>query len=61
MIVAGLEVSGGALRTLARELATYLPVVGWAVRSVVAAGAIEAIGNTVISIFERRHPERMCS
>ncbi|MGZ3421244.1 MAG: hypothetical protein ACXWUG_18365 [Polyangiales bacterium] len=59
-ILAGLEVSGGALRTVARELAALVPVVGWAIRGAVAASAIEAIGNAVIAIFEHRHPERMC-
>jgi uncharacterized protein (DUF697 family) len=60
-IVTGLEVSGGALKTVARELTGWIPVVGWVVRGAVAAAAIEAIGNAVIAIFERRYPERMCT
>lgn len=59
-LVAGLEVAGTALKTIARELMTYVPGVGWIVRGAIAAAAIEAIGNTVIGMFERRHPDKLC-
>jgi uncharacterized protein (DUF697 family) len=60
-MVSGLQVAGGALKTVARELVGYIPGVGWAIRGAVAAAAIEAIGNTVITMFERRHPSRTCA
>lgn len=59
-IVTGLEVAGGALKTVARELAVLVPGVGWVARGVVAAGSIEAIGNAVIQLFEKRYPDRVC-
>lgn len=60
-LVSGLQVAGGALKTIAREAVGYIPGVGWLVRGAIAAAAIEAIGNTVISMFERRHPDRLCA
>jgi uncharacterized protein (DUF697 family) len=58
--VAGLEVAGGALKTIAREACVLIPGVGWLVRAGIAAAAIEAIGNAVIVMFERKHPNRYC-
>lgn len=60
-LVSGLQVAGGALKTIAREAVGYIPGVGWLVRGAIAAAAIEAIGNTVIQMFERRNPDRRCS
>lgn len=60
-LVTGLEVAGTALKTVARELVGYVPGIGWVVRGAMAAAAIEAIGNTVIGMFERRHPGRVVS
>jgi uncharacterized protein (DUF697 family) len=59
-VLAGLEVGGTALKTVAREVVALVPVVGWAVRGAVAAAAIEAIGNSVIAYFERRRPAQTC-
>jgi uncharacterized protein (DUF697 family) len=59
-IVSGLQVAGGALKTVAREAVGYIPGVGWIIRGAIAAAAIEAIGNAVIGMFERRHPDRRC-
>ena len=39
----------------------YIPGVGWLIRGAIAAAAIEAIGNTVVQMFERRHPDRRCA
>ena len=61
MWVAGLEVAGGALRVLAREAALLVPLIGWLVRGSIAAASIEAIGNTVVTIFEKRYPGRFCA
>ncbi|MBI2389087.1 MAG: hypothetical protein HYV09_05670 [Deltaproteobacteria bacterium] len=58
-LVTGLEVAGTALKTVARELVGYVPGVGWVVRGAMAAAAIEAIGNAVIGMFERRYPGRV--
>ncbi|GAC1351734.1 MAG: hypothetical protein NVSMB1_07630 [Polyangiales bacterium] len=60
-MVAGLEVAGGALKTVAREATLFLPVIGWIIRGTIAAAGIEAIGNAVIALFERRHPGRYCA
>jgi uncharacterized protein (DUF697 family) len=57
-MVSGLQVAGGALKTVAREAVGYIPGVGWLIRGAIAAVAIEAIGNAVITIFERRYPDR---
>jgi hypothetical protein len=59
--VTGLQVAGGALKTVAREAVGYLPGVGWLIRGAIAAAAIEAMGNAVIAIFERRYPDRLCA
>lgn len=56
-----LQVAGGALKAIAREAVGYIPGVGWLIRGAIAAAAIEAIGNAVIGIFERRYPDRACS
>lgn len=58
-LVAGLEVAGGALKVVAREAAILVPAVGWLFRAGIAAASIEAIGHSVISIFERRYPGRL--
>ena len=60
-IVAGLEVAGSALKTIAREAVGWVPGVGWVVRGAIAAGTIEAIGNAVIAMFERRFPDKACA
>jgi uncharacterized protein (DUF697 family) len=60
-MVTGLQVAGGALKTVAREAVGYIPGVGWLIRGAIAAAAIEAIGNTVVQMFERRHPDRRCA
>jgi uncharacterized protein (DUF697 family) len=60
-LVAGLEVTGGALKTLSREAVGWIPGVGLVVRAAIAAAAIEAIGNGVIVMFEKRHPGRRCN
>jgi uncharacterized protein (DUF697 family) len=60
-MVTGLQVAGGALKTVAREAVGYLPGVGWLIRGAIAAAAIEAMGNAVIAIFERRYPDRLCA
>ena len=58
-LVAGLEVAGGALKTVAREAAVLVPGIGWLFRAGIAAASIEAIGHSVIAMFERRHPGRL--
>ncbi|MEO7094245.1 MAG: hypothetical protein ABI175_13400, partial [Polyangiales bacterium] len=58
-LVAGLEVAGGALKIVAREACVLVPGVGWLFRAGIAAASIEAIGHSVISMFERRHPGRL--
>lgn len=55
-LVAGLEVAGGALKTVAREGTILVPAVGWLIRGGIAAASIEAIGHAVIELFEKRHP-----
>jgi uncharacterized protein (DUF697 family) len=60
-MVSGLQVAGGALKTVAREAVGYIPGVGWLIRGAIAAAAIEASGNTVVQMFERRYPDRRCS
>jgi uncharacterized protein (DUF697 family) len=60
-MVTGLQVAGGALKTVAREAVGFIPGIGWVIRGAIAAAAIEAIGNTVIGMFERRFPHRACA
>lgn len=60
-IVTGLEVGGSALKTVTRELVRFVPGVGWVIRSAIAASTIEAIGNAVIAMYERRFPNRPCA
>jgi uncharacterized protein (DUF697 family) len=60
-LVAGLEVAGGALKTVAREASILVPGVGWLFRAGIAAASIEAIGHAVIAMFERRYPNRVTS
>lgn len=60
-LVAGLEVAGGALKTVAREASILVPGIGWLFRAGIAAASIEAIGHSVIAMFERRYPGRLAN
>jgi len=57
-IAGGLEIAGGALKTIARSAALALPVIGGFIRATIAVLTIEAIGQTLIGVLERRrvHP-----
>jgi uncharacterized protein (DUF697 family) len=59
MTAAGLELASVALKTVAIEGATYVPVIGWGIKASIAGSAIEAIGALAIDHYEKKHPGRM--
>ena len=50
---------GGGLKLAAAEATKLVPVVGPLIRSVIAATAIEAIGQAVVAHYERKHPGKL--
>ncbi len=60
MIASGLELASVGLRTVAREAAGLVPVVGWVIKAAIAGASIEAIGNVIIHHFEGKHPNKLC-
>ena len=59
MVVGGLEIASIGLKTFAMEALNFVPVIGWAIKPVIAAGAIEGIGAATIAHFEARYPGRL--
>ena len=59
MVVGGLEIASIGLKTFAMEALNFVPVIGWAIKPVIAAGAIEGIGTATIAHFEARYPGRL--
>jgi uncharacterized protein (DUF697 family) len=56
VLASGLELASMGLRTVAREAAGLVPVVGWGIKAVIAGAAIEALGAAIIKHFEDKHP-----
>jgi uncharacterized protein (DUF697 family) len=56
VLASGLELASMGLRTVAREAAGLVPVVGWGIKAVIAGAAIEALGAAIIRHFEEKHP-----
>lgn len=61
MVLGGLQLASIGLKTLAMEALNFVPVIGWAVKPVIAASAIEAIGAATIGHFEGKYPGRVYS
>jgi uncharacterized protein (DUF697 family) len=53
-LATGLELGGGVLNTIARSAVARLPGIGGLVRATLAALTIEAIGQTMIAVMEKR-------
>lgn len=58
MIASGLELSSAGLKAVARELAGYVPVVGWGIKAAIAGSTIEGIGHLVITHYEKKFPNK---
>jgi uncharacterized protein (DUF697 family) len=56
MAAGGLELCSVALKTVAIEGASLVPVVGWGVKAAIAGSAIEAIGQAAILHYESKYP-----
>jgi uncharacterized protein (DUF697 family) len=56
MAAGGLELCSVALKTVAVEGASLVPVVGWGVKAAIAGSAIEAIGQAAILHYEAKYP-----
>jgi uncharacterized protein (DUF697 family) len=59
MLAAGLEVGSTGLKTLAKHLVGYVPVIGWGIKGVIAASTIEAMGQAIIRHFEGKYPGKL--
>jgi uncharacterized protein (DUF697 family) len=56
MMAAGLELGSVGLKTIARRLVGYLPIVGIGIKGVIAGSTIEGIGQVIIRHFEAKYP-----
>ena len=56
IVAAGLELASVGLKTLALEAANYIPVVGWGIKGVIAATAIQGFGAAAIYHYESKYP-----
>jgi uncharacterized protein (DUF697 family) len=61
MMAAGLELGSVGLKTLATNLANFVPVIGWGIKGVIAASTIEALGAVIIRHFESKYPGKMAT
>lgn len=59
MIASGLEMASLGLKTVAREAAGLVPVVGWGIKAAIAGASIEALGALIIRHFEQKHPNKV--
>lgn len=59
MIASGLEMASVGLRTVAREAAGLVPVIGWGIKAAIAGASIEALGALIIRHFEQKHPNKV--
>lgn len=57
-VAGGLELAGLGLKVLAMEAMNFVPILGSAVKSVIAGGAIEGIGALIIDHYEDKYPDR---
>lgn len=55
-IATSLELAGLGLKAAAMEAMNYVPIIGWLVKSTIAATAIEAIGALIIDHYEDKYP-----
>jgi uncharacterized protein (DUF697 family) len=60
-IATGLEVAGGALKTVARSAVTRIPGIGGVIRATLALLTIEAIGRTMIAVMEKKKLQAACT
>jgi len=58
MVASGLEISSVGLKAVAREVAGFIPVIGWGVKAAIAGSAIEGLGHLVITHYEKKHPNK---
>lgn len=59
MIASGLEMASLGLKTVAREAAGLVPVIGWGIKAAIAGASIEALGAVIIRHFEQKHPDKV--
>src|SRR5215470_14727739 len=59
MLAAGLELGSTGLKTVAKKLVGYIPVIGWGIRGVIAGSTIEAMGQVIIKHFESKYPNKV--
>jgi uncharacterized protein (DUF697 family) len=58
MLAAGLELGSTGLKTVAKKLVGYIPIIGWGIKGVIAASTIEAMGQVIIRHFESKYPNK---
>ena len=61
LVLGGIGLAGEGLRTVALEAANWVPVIGWLVKPVIAAGAIEGIGHVIARHYEQKYPGKFYS
>src|SRR5215831_16768875 len=61
MLAAGLELGSTGLKTVAKKLVGYIPVIGWGIRGAIAGTTIEAMGQVIIKHFEAKYPNKLAA
>jgi uncharacterized protein (DUF697 family) len=61
MLAAGLELGSTGLKSVAKKLVGYIPVIGWGIKGVIAATTIEAMGQVIIKHFESKYPNKVAA
>jgi uncharacterized protein (DUF697 family) len=58
MMAAGLELGSTGLKTIAKKLVGYVPVIGPGIKGMIAGTTIEAMGQVIIKHFEAKYPNK---
>jgi uncharacterized protein (DUF697 family) len=58
MLAAGLELGSTGLKSVAKKLVGYVPVIGWGIKGAIAATTIEAMGQVIVKHFESKYPNK---
>ena len=58
MLAAGLELGSTGLKTVAKKLVGFIPVIGWGIKGAIAGSTIEAMGQVIIRHFESKYPNK---
>ncbi len=56
LVAGGMGLASLGLKAVAMEACNFIPIAGWIVKSAIAGGAIESVGNLIIRHFEQKYP-----